>query len=241
MQKSILITVLCFVFLSNVDGQRGGIWWFDTGLKFQYGATSLYNKAIVDSPVYDYEINTGYSFGGKLGINHDANGLAIDVMYATAQQGIKVDGLESIPTIDWKALDLYLLYRNNANLGYFEIGPKISFIRKVEGNNAGADPTDFTDDYNSNAFSGVFGFGAYVMGTDGSFSGVLGLRFEYGFSDMISKSSKELGAPLYDTSIYDDGYQKTIPLFAGLVFELNWGIGYFGKATCGARSKFIMF
>ena len=41
--------------------------------------------------------------------------------------------------------------------------------------------------------------------------------------------------------IYADGYKSSNVAFAGVVFELNWGIGYFGKAQCGARSKFIMF
>ncbi len=238
--KGILSTLFLLCLVSQSFGQRGGIWWFDTGLKIQYGATGMYNQAIVDSETYDYDISTGISFGGKLGINYDAHGLAIDVMYSTWKQSFEFVPDQVNEDIEWNAIDVYMLYRNNANLGYFEIGPKASLIREVNGISDG-ESTEFTDDYNGTAFSGVIGFGAYVLGNDGRFSGVLGLRFEYGFSDMIKKTRQDISPPLYDESIYTDGYKKSVPIFAGLVFELNWGIGYFGKATCGARSKFIMF
>ena len=79
------------------------------------------------------------------------------------------------------------------------------------------------------------------MGNDGRFSGILGLRFEYALTDLDSEDGKKAGAPILDPSIYANGNKASNLAFAGVVFELNWGIGYFGKAQCGARSKFIMF
>ncbi len=241
MKKGLFACLILLFSIADTTAQRNGLWWFDTGLKAQYGVTSMLNMAIVDSDGYDYDISTGYSFGGKIGINNGNNGISIDVMWAKAKQSFEAPS-ESNIDVDWSALDLYLLYRNNANLGYFELGPKMSMINKVEVTDvaSGVTSSDLSDDYQS-AYSAVIGFGAYFLGNDGRFSGILGMRFEYGFSDMINKTSKDKNPPLGDPDIYADGYEKSIPIFAGLVFELNWGIGYVGKATCGARSKFVMF
>ena len=58
---------------------------------------------------------------------------------------------------------------------------------------------------------------------------------------MVSSAGKTNFAPTNLGNIYDEGYKTTHPVFAGIVAELNWGIGYFARAKCGARSKFIMF
>lgn len=234
-----LLTIAVIFSALQMFGQKK-IVWFDVGFKAQYGAAGLYNAAIADSDGYDYKISTGYSYGGKLGINFGYNGLSIDVMRSSAKQELEKTGSTAIPTVNWQAWDVYALFRNAKNLGYFEIGPKISFVSKVEDNIEGT-VTDRTSNYNKNNIAGVIGFGANIMGNDGRFSGILGLRFEYAFTDFVSAEGKSLNAPLRDASVYAGGYKKSNVAFAGLVFELNWGVGYFAKAQCGARSKFIMF
>jgi len=236
--KHLLITIALFATL-QMFGQKQ-IVWFDVGLKAQYGAGGFYNKAIADSKGYDYTISTGYAYGAKLGINFGYNGLSLEVMKSTAKQEFEKTGSTSIPTINWNALDVYALFRNAKNLGYFEIGPKISFVNKVEDNIEGG-VTDRTESYNKNNIAGVIGFGANIIGNDGRFSGILGLRFEYAFTDFVSDGGQSASAPLRDPTVYSEGYKKSNVAFAGVVFELNWGVGYFAKAQCGARSKFIMF
>lgn len=240
-------TIAVILVSLQLYGQKK-IVWFDMGAKVQYGAAGLYNAAIADSDGYDYNISTGYSYGGKLGINFGYNGLAIDVMRSTAKQEFEKTGTTAVPTVNWQAWDVYALFRNAKNLGYFEIGPKISFVSKVEdnlidGGSVGTSLTDRTTNYNKNNIAGVIGFGANIMGNDGAFSGILGLRLEYSFTDFVGTegAATAVSAPLRDPSVYADGYKKSNVAFAGLVFELNWGIGYFAKAQCGARSKFIMF
>ena len=240
-------TIAVILVSLQLYGQKK-IVWFDMGAKVQYGAAGLYNSAIANSDGYDYNISTGYSYGGKLGINFGYNGLAIDVMRSTAKQEFEKTGATTVPTVNWQAWDIYALFRNAKNLGYFEIGPKISFVSKVEdnlidGGSVGTSLTDRTTNYNKNNIAGVIGFGANIMGNDGAFSGILGLRLEYSFTDFVGPegAATAVSAPLRDPSVYADGYKKSNVAFAGLVFELNWGIGYFAKAQCGARSKFIMF
>lgn len=208
--------------------------WFDCGLKVQGGASGFYSKAISDSKVYNHELGltSGFGYGAKLGFNKNYGGLSLEIMFNKSKQNIEsVDVSELGGSLEWKAMDVYALYRNAKNLGYFEIGPKYSKLNKMESTYGGL-KQDLTGQFNTNNFGAVLGFGANIMGNDGRFSGILGLRFEYGFTDFVKK----------DLNILDlTPRSSTNPYFAGLVFEFNWGIGYFGKAQCGARSKFIMF
>lgn len=233
--------ILLFILITSIPlfGQKQVVW-FDAGLKVQYGATGFLNSAIMDAKnKYDYKIATGYGFGGKLGINFEYSGISLEAMRSTSKQEFDILSSQKLASITWTSTDVYALYRNAQNLGYFEIGPKISFISKVEDNLENTS-NDRTAGYNSNNIGGVLGFGANIMGNDGRFSGILGLRLEYAFTDFVKEGSS-LNTPLRDPSIFTGGYKPSNVAFAGVVFELNWGIGYFGKAQCGKRSKFIMF
>ena len=136
--------------------------------------------------------------------------------------------------------DIYLLFRNAKSKGYIELGPKISFLRDITSTDQElvSNVDDFYEDTN---LAAVLGFGTYVLGPeDGRFSGIFGLRFEYGFQDL----SNELGSPEGTNRVpvpYVGESASTNPIFAGIVFELNWGIGGVGQARCGERSKFIWF
>lgn len=220
--------------------------WFDAGLKLMYGSSNIVNMAAVDDPNLNYDLNfgTAIGFGAKVGVNRGYNGLAVEVMHT--RSGQTFEGLGSYPAapkIEWQSTDLYLLFRNAKNLGFFEIGPKIGFLSGVDRTNADGQLTAW-DEFEKRQISGVLGFGVNVIGTDGSFSGQIGLRFEYGFTDINGQDVLGTGNepfPFADAGLYTGtrGYQKSSPVFAGLVFELNWGLGYYGIAQCGARAKFF--
>ncbi len=237
MKKILLFTFTLFAIASY--GQKK-IVWFDFGLKAQAGATGLLNSDISDSKDVNYELNltNGFGLGAKVGMNFSYGGLALEGMYFNGTQtwetATRGDGLLA-PEMKFTNIDIYALYKTNKNLGYFEIGPKMSLLSKMT-----SDGVDVKSQYNSPNFAGVIGFGANVIGSDGAFTGMLGLRFEYGFTDIVGDSGRSVQAPI--TTIPDvSTTASTNPFFAGIVFELNWGIGYFGVAQCGQRSKFIMF
>lgn len=232
--------VLLFIALFATTGlfAQKRIVWFDAGLKVQYGASGFYSGAIEKATGYNHELSysSGFGYGGKLGINWQYNGLSLEAFYNKSRQDIEVTNAgEPSYSYEWKAMDFYALYRNAKNLGYFELGPKVSLLRqmdKIQGNST----SDVKSNFNNTNFAGVLGFGANILGNDGRFSGILGLRFEYGFTDIVKTGVT--GDPL-PAGVAER--KTTNPYFAGIVFEFNWGIGYFGKAQCGARSKFIMF
>jgi len=214
--------------------------WFDTGIKVMYGGSGLVNNAIVDHPDLNYELAFGnsYAIGGKFGVNRGYNGLAVEVLYSQSGQTLENLASELVPESKWKSVDLYLLFRNAKNLGFFEIGPKVGFLQGFERTDANGQLTEF-DNYASRYISGVLSFGVNVLGTDGAFSGQIGLRFEYGFTDLNGEDVGTTEPFPFEPNLYANGYEKSIPVYAGLVFELNWGLGYYGIAQCGARAKFF--
>lgn len=241
--KKALLLCMALAFTLGLSAQKQ-IVWFDAGLKAQYGFTGLYNSAIVDNAEVDYIISKGYGIGGKIGINFGYNGISIDVMRNKGTQEFDLSSMadtDGSPTLELSTTDIYLLYRNARNLGYFEIGPKVSFLNKAEFASDNSENADVKENFKSNGMAGVIGFGANIMGNDGRFSGILGLRFEYGFTDVVNETGQANNAPINYPDLYADGYKSSNPIFAGVVFELNWGLGYFGKSQCGGRSKFIMF
>ncbi len=239
------LLILCFIAVSTIGYSQKEIAWFDAAIKIMYGSSNIINNAVVDDPDLNYDLGfgTAFGFGGKFGINRGYNGLAIELLYTSSGQTLEgLNTYPAAPRTEWKSLDLYLLFRNAKNLGFFEIGPKIGFLRSLERTGADGQLTDFAD-INKRQISAVLGFGVNVIGTDGSFSGQIGLRFEYGFTDLNGQEDLGAGAEPFPFApdLYNgtNGYQKSSPVYAGLVFELNWGLGYYGIAQCGARAKFF--
>lgn len=236
-----LIILLSVLISGTLTAQS---FYIDAGVKAQTGATALINTAVNDHPEWNYDIATGFSFGGKVGFNFEDHGITVDVLFGKGESSFEKSlagngGTENL-IAEYSTTDLYLLYRLSRYRGYLEIGPKATFWRDITNRMPDGSTQDVGSFYEDQSYSGVLGFGTYLIGTDGRFSGIFGLRFEYGLSDMLTQADGEpLGLPVLQDDLYANGYAQTVPFFAGLVFEMNWGIGYYGKASCGARGKFI--
>ena len=98
-----------------------------------------------------------------------------------------------------------------------------------------------TQFYVENYPSAVIGFGWYVFGKE-AFTATAGIRVEYALTDVISADGKAAGYPANPVRVTAfDPYETTNPLSAQLVFEINWGIGYFAKTACAGRKHFFSF
>lgn len=239
---TILATLLFFAMQTNAQKME---FWLDTGVKVQTGMTMLYNSAIGDDPNWDYTITSSTKFGGKFGINWNYTGISFDAMFGSLKgkfQNTSGTG-GGDHEVRVSSADVYVLFRNARHKGYFEIGPKMSFIGDVRSEDlATGDTTDPSEYFNSTALAGVLGFGTYILGNDGRFSGILGLRFEYGFQDLVNEDGRLSTENMTRQPVnYAGEASSTVPIFAGIVFELNWGIGGVGQARCGEKSKFIWF
>lgn len=214
--------------------------WLDAGLKIQTGFTALYNSNATSGNLYDNTLATGTKYGGKFGVNWGYIGITFDVMTGSLNGKFQEKG--TVPTVNREVnvsvTDLYVLFRSARHKGYFEIGPKLSMVGNVDDGSPNPDLDDLYEDKNLGA---VLGFGTYLLGPEGGrFSGIFGLRLEYGFQDLVNADGRVEGDTRQPVA-YTGEAASTNPIFVGIVFELNWGIGGVGQATCGERSKFIWF
>ena len=237
--KNLLITALVLASMS-LSAQKMDFW-LDAGLKVQSGFSSLYNANAAEGE-WANAIAKSTKFGVKLGINFNYTGVSIDIMQGK-QNGKFMNQTGNFDReLSINTTDIYVLFRNAKNKGYIELGPKMSFIgdvRVTDDNTPSNQPQD--PYYETNNLGAVLGFGTYVLGPeDGRFSGIFGLRFEYGFQDVTNDAGKVAGENRQPVNYLGDS-SSTHPIFAGIVFELNWGIGGVGQARCGERSKFIWF
>ncbi len=237
MKNTLLLLVAIFCTM-QLSAQKMDFW-LDAGLKVQTGFTALYNANATEGGEWDNTLATGTKYGVKLGLNFNYVGVSFDIMTGKTRGTFQDIGTTTGPDreISVNATDLYVLFRSARNKGYFELGPRYSFIGDIRDNDG---TPNLNDLYESNNLGGVLGFGTYILGPeDGRFSGIFGLRFEYGFQDLTNDAGKvlETRQPVN----YSGDSAPTNPIFAGVVFELNWGIGGVGQARCGERSKFIWF
>lgn len=236
MKRAIFILVIGFFGLNLANAQE---LWFDAGIKGGWGPTFLYNQNLVNDASYSQQISTGYTVGGKFGFNFGyIHGITLDAMYAQNEQfyNIKESVSADDLTVNWNTLDLYVLYRLYRTINYFEVGPKFSFPNVVRNNNV-----ESTQYYVDNYPSAVLGFGWYVFGRE-TFTATLGVRVEYALSDIINAEGKSAGYPAnpIQTTAFEP-YYTTNPLIAQVVFEINWGLGYFAKTACAGRRHFFSF
>ena len=236
--KRTLFIVLTFLMSFNLSNAQD--LWFDAGVKGSWGPTFLYNPNFLNDANYSQQISYGYSVGGKFGFNFGyIHGITFDAMYAQNKQDYIIsDALSDIGTlnVDWKNIDLYVLYRMYKTINYFELGPKFSLINSVRNN--GVNTTEY---YNDQYTSAVLGFGWYVFGKE-TFTATAGVRIEYALNDMVSTDGRALGYPVNPvlTTAFQP-YKMTNPVVAQIVFEINWGLGYFAKTACSGRRHFFSF
>lgn len=239
-----LILAICILGLVQTSFGQKLDFWLDAGVKVQTGFSMLYNGAIGSDDNWDYTFANTTKFGGKLGINWNYTGVSFDVMVGQTKglfQNTSVGG-GADREVNMSTVDIYVLFRDARRKAYFELGPKVSLVGDVRAGDSGSDLPIIDSDnvlYQSTPLAAVVGFGTYILGTDGRFSGILGLRFEYGFSDAITDAGTAEG--MRQPVNYLGDVNSTNPVFAGIVFEINWGIGGVGQARCGERSKFVWF
>lgn len=220
--------------------------WFEAAAKGTYGYKGFLNSNIMDDGRVNYQLTPGYAYGGRFGINFGYyNGISFELLLADNKQNFGVEGLNGSTldyTINWKAQDLYLLYRFYGQKTFIEIGPKLSKIQKVSQTIDGNDfPVVAGKDY-KDYYSAALGFGTYVFGA-ANFSLMLGARVEYAFQDFVGSDAQmniPLPRPVLATPRYST-YKSSNPYSAQICLEFNFGLGYFAKAACGRRGFFFQY
>jgi len=222
--------------------------WIDVGLKGGYGLTMFYNQNIFEDQTYNHQLSGGYTFGGKFGFNMgEKHEITFDVMSSGFKQKFKFNVADSLSSanpeynteITNRTLDLMLMYRNNNEGRYFEIGPVLSIIRSAKQSDSffNYSNADVKNHWEKNGYGLAMGFGAYMFGTE-NFGITFGARFSYMISDAISQVGQANNFPTGNTY---STYKASHPFSAMVVMELNYDLGYMAQASCSKRRKIILF
>lgn len=223
--------------------------WFDVGLKGGAGTGFLMNSTLNSDARFSQAAGFNYFFGGKVGINFgEFVGITCDVDYGGYKYAFgqgEVPGLDPTKTFNFKlgynALNVMPMIRYTKTSSYLELGPQFSFTSNpvVEDGAFPASQIDYSDVIRNNLTGIVFGFGGHMVGNE-VISLMMGLRFNYVFSNVVSYTYEDTSFPYVNYSdISSPG--KTSPLNVQLVMEINYSLGYIVKASCGRRTAFLTF
>ena len=126
-------------------------------------------------------------------------------------------------------------------MSYLEIGPQFSFLRGgTVSNGFNTTNPSLAEEYiRPMTTKMIFGFGGHMVGNE-IISLMMGLRFSYMVSDLTNDVYEETTWPF--ESYFDiTESNASHPLDVQLVFELNYSLGYFVRASCGRRTAFLTF
>lgn len=231
-----IITTLLFALtlFSNLGAQV----WLELGGKAAFGLTGFFNDNLDNDAQHNFELNTAFSYGGILGLNFGENhGLNLEALSITNQQTYEFleIGDQTRIGVEWKAIDVYLMYRFYSQSGaFFELGPKYTSVRSTE-QAEGMKRFRVDDLYQTEYFSAAAGFGGFLAGSE-VFTLKLNIRFEYALQDFVSAQGIAEGYPAYYKTF--ESYTESRPFRASIGIEINFGLGSIAQSACGRR-RFI--
>lgn len=241
--KKIGVIVVLFLTCNFVKAQV----WFDLGLKGGVGSGFLINKTLSNdgrlSPVPGFN----YFYGGKVGVNFgEVVGITGDFTfgenrYSFLQGELNGSSASSKYSLAFKSLNIAPLLRITKESSYLELGPQFSFLRggTVSPGAGVTGPQDAEIYINPRMTKLIFGFGGHFIGNE-IISLMAGLRFSYTASDLANDTYAGTSWPFNNYTDITEA-NATHPFDVQVVFELNYSLGYFVKASCGRRTAFLTF
>lgn len=233
--KKYLLPLFTLLFITQLSAQKE--FWFELGAKGGIGLSFLTNKNIMDDDNYSYRLTMSNSFGAKFAANFGpVHSIMVEGMFSNLGQDFEyrlLPGNKDLKEeIDFKAVDMALIYRATIQRNYVEIGPAYSKVRSVKYSSE-ADASKYFED---NYLSGVLGFGGYLGGAE-TFSVGMGLRLHYTFADLVNERGQVAGYPNPSKALPYPTLESSNFAWAEVVFELNFGVGHFAKTSCSDRFK----
>lgn len=251
MRKITLTLLLLTGFVQIHAKKNANPMWLDFGIKGGYMPTYMFNTTKINDENYSFNYSAGYAFGGKLGFNFSAErGITLDGLYSKSSFSDKISFSDTVlgnfaftNTVTTTSIDIPLMYRSNGGDGsYFEIGPQLSLLRTAnQTTNFGG--LDVKSSFVSMNYAVVLGFGQYI-GLNDKLGLFAGLRFGYTINDVIESSKKtSSGSPVYTPfrDINKFKYSQSHPLFAMVLLEFNFDLGYIVSSKCGKATRFVLF
>ena len=229
--------IVFILFFSLVAKSASAQFWMEAGIKGATGATLLYNKNILDDGDASYKIKSDFAVGPRVAFNFgDHHGVSVEGLfsqskaYYAGQNGTQVTALN----YTWRNIDAYTMYRYYYERSFIEIGPKMSFLNKMEEGLTNA--KDVKANFTSQNLGAAFGFGGFLAGNENLSLG-FNVRVDYQFSDFVNPTGKTGNYPL--TFRTYSSYSATNPIIARIGLDLSFGLGGVAKAQCGRRVFFF--
>ena len=224
--------------------------WFDVGVKGGAGSGFPLNKTLNDDGRFSVTAGFNWFGGGKVGINWGHYvGLTCDIDYAGYSYGFTQAGVPGLSetesfkyNISYNSLNVMPMFRFTKEASYLEIGPQFQFVRNAQIEDEAFPSSTISSDFISNSLTGMtFGFGAAMIGNE-IISWMMGLRFNYVFSDLTADAWGDSNFPFNN---YPDitEHSKTTPINVQIVMEVNYSLGYIARNSsgCGKRAAFKTF
>lgn len=221
---TLLLTLITILFVGKAQDEPT---WYNLALKGGMGNSILFTANYSSDMNVEYNYFTSsYFYGLDAGVTFPG-GFSLGLEYSIAKFGQEYD-INNVGAYT-KHLKLYshdvlfLIRAFDDSFGYFEIGPKLSLMKKID--EANSDDRLFTntlDNYNDNFISIMFGFGIPVFVGD-IFDFSIGLRAGYSVTNLM----KDEDYTISDIGFTNDytSYSTTNPFFAQITFRFNWHIG----------------
>ena len=188
-------------------------------------------------------------FGGKVGVNFgESFGITLDADYGKYTYGFtqskivgKDQNLSYKYKISYNAFNIMPALRYTKESSYVEFGSQFSFVKNslIDDEVSSVSPSTSQEAINSKLTGLVFGFGGHMIGNE-VIALMMGLRFNYVLSNLTSDMYSGTNFPFTNYSDINTP-SKSSPLNVQMVFELNYSLGYFVRASCGRRSAFLTF
>ncbi len=229
--------VLSLVVLLFAGSSASAQVWLDIAPKVGYGLSGFYNNNVWSDTEHNNQFNSGYAYGGKIGVNiGEYNGFIIEGLLQHGRQEFQHRvGTDRIPNrTEWQSLDLSLMYRFNSQGSYLEIGPQMSLLQSVDQTYDGL-PLETSNFFGDNYFGAAAGFGGFIAGNE-FFTLVMGIRIGYAFTDMMGPQAQDASNPPPAPYITYDSYSSSHPFYAQVQMEFSFGIGGAARAACGRRN-----
>lgn len=263
----LLIIAICSPTFAQRKRSRKGsvIKWLSIGVKGGGGNTIMYNPNILNDSKLDVNyVSPSYFVGGRLGITigdyvslfGEACSAGYNSNYTLNEVG--ANSLSYDKELKLKSLDYAVTFRYTSLTGvYVELGPKFIRLKSAEETNTLVEETQIQpsffsesgdyeplDNYSQKLTTGIFGFGISPLRTD-RLDLTLGLRFNFGFTDMFPDNKTPLNDGYYEydadfDSSYNNPYTATHLFNAQVVMEFNYVFGFWGDAACG-KTRLMLF
>ncbi len=210
--------------------------WLEAGGKFTFGPSGFTNSNMASDGQHDFSLGLSHTAGAVLGVNiGDNHGFNVEALLGTYYQDFTYrGGAEPLKqSVEWKVADYYLLYRLYTNNGmYFELGPKLTNLRNVSQTTGLSTEIPSGGAYEDQYYSAVAGLGTILAGSK-VFVIQMGLRFEYGLTDMVSVTGQRDNFPAYYTSYANTA--KTTAYRVSFGMSVSFALGGTAQAACGRR------